>query len=126
MNIPPLVLDHEQTTRLLGYIQEYRRYTLTQLPSAERNTNQRMLQALQGRLIQESEREQQPSLSFFFTNEEARVLKTMIADLCVLKANQEPKTAQVYAALVDLTQLKGVFDHLSSSEHKKYSTHSLL
>ncbi len=124
MNIPPLVLDKERASRLLGYIQEYRRYTLTQPPSADRNTYQRLLQALQGRLIQESERERQPFLSFSLTVEEAKALKTMVADLCLLKA-QGPKTEQIYHALVDLSGLKGVLEQIYLSESRKHYTKNL-
>src|SRR5689334_6869624 len=107
MNAPTLSLDHEQTARLLGYLQDYRRYTLTQPPSADRNAQQRLLQALQGKLIQESERGYQQRFFFPISREEIRALKAMVMDLCLLKA-KEPQTDHIQRCLIDLTGLKGV------------------
>lgn len=126
MGISSLFLDKEQTKRLLGYIQEYRRYTLTQLPpSVERNIHQRLLQALQGRLIQESEQEHHTTLSLELTNEEKMILKAMVTDLRLLKI-QEPASHDRDAIIVDLTNLKGALEKLSVPEQPKRFTRSFL
>ena len=110
MGIPPLVLTQEQATSLLTHIQAYRRYALTQLaPSTERNTNQRQLQALQGKLI--DEKGQQSAVYLFFTREEVSALKQMVADLLVLTA-REPATDQRDATLHDLVTLKTMVEKL--------------
>ena len=113
MGIPSLFLDNALTTRLLDYLQAYRRYTLTQLsPSAGRNAHQRVLQAFQGRLIQESEQERQRRVSFTLTSEEIAALKAMVTVLRFLKT-KEPASSQRDAILVDLTHLKGVLENVS-------------
>ena len=125
MGIPSLFLDKALTTRLLDYLQAYRRYTLTQLPpSAGRNTHQRVLQALQGRLIQESEQEQQHPVSFTLTGEEITALKEMVIVLRLLKT-KEPASHQRDAILVDLTNLKGVLENVSLSVQPRRFTASL-
>lgn len=125
MNTPALSLDKERAKRLLAYIQEYRRSLLMQPPSADRNITQRELQALQGRLIHESERERQNLVSFPLTREETLTLKAMVTDLCRLKA-QEPQTDQIARSLIDLAGLKGVLEKLYPSEQKRHYTQSLL
>lgn len=125
MNTPALSLDKERAKRLLAYIQEHRRSLLMQPPSADRNTTQRELQALQGRLIHESEQERQNVVFFTVTREEAQTLKTMVTDLCKLKV-QEPQTDQIARSLIDLAGLKGVLEKLYPSEQKKHFTQSLL
>lgn len=112
MGIPPLALTHERATRLLTYIQTYRRYALTQIaPSTERNTNQRQLQALQGKLIQEMDK---PSAihSFALTGEEVKALHTMVSDLLQLTA-REAASDQRSATLIDLTALKSLVEQLA-------------
>jgi hypothetical protein len=110
---PPLSLTQEQARRLLAYIQAYRRALLTQLaPSTERNANQRLLQALQGKLMQEMDRlEQERSLSFDLTHEEQRIVKQLAADLLLLRA-REQASPERDAALVDLAQLKATVERL--------------
>jgi hypothetical protein len=124
MYVPTLSLDQERAKRLLGYMQEYRRSLLTQPPSAERNTIQRELQALQGRLIHESERERPSVIAFSVTREEAQTLKTMTRELCQLKA-QAVQTDQIARSLIDLVGLKGVLERLYPSELRKHYTQSL-
>lgn len=124
MYVPALSLDQERAKRLLGYMQEYRRSLLAQPPSAERNTTQRELQALQGRLIHESERERQSVIAFSVTREEVQTLKAMIRELCQLKA-QAVQTDQIARSLIDLAGLKGVLERLYPSELRKHYTQSL-
>lgn len=126
MSGPALSLDQERAKRLLTYMQEYRRSLLMLPPSAERNTTQRELQALQGRLIHESERERQQMIAFPLTHEEAQALRTMVMELCRLKA-QEVQTDQITRSIIDLVGLKGVVERLypSDFEPRKYYTQSL-
>src|SRR5262249_16296842 len=91
--------------------QSYRRYALTALtPSTERNTNQRLLQALQGKLITEMDQRKLP-LSFFLTSEEIKSLKTMAADLLTL-TTREASSEKRTLTLLDLAELKSVLGRL--------------
>jgi hypothetical protein len=113
MTLPSLFLDQQQVGRLLSYLQAYRRYALTHLvPSAERNSTQRVLQALQGRLIQEREQQPQQTLALALTTDERTALKTMVTSLCLLQAQEAPSASRD-ASLVDLTELKGVLERLA-------------
>lgn len=126
MTVLPLALHltHEWANCLLAFIRVYRRYTLTQVPSNERNTHQRVLQALQGRLIVESEREH--VFSFLLSREEVQALQEMVHDLTMWNAQKEPKTEQTYQLLVKLTRLKRALEHYLPSEPKRSSTKSLV
>ncbi|HEU5380742.1 MAG TPA: hypothetical protein VFV38_35410 [Ktedonobacteraceae bacterium] len=115
-----LPLTQEQATRLNGYLQAYRRYTLTQVtPSSERNSRQRVLQMLQARLIGEMDR-QGALFDLAVTVEEMRSLKTMIADLLTF-STREPTSPQRNATLTDLAALKatlGWFEQLGHDARK--------
>jgi hypothetical protein len=126
MSLFPLSLDQERARRLRSYLQEYRTYLLTQrAPSTERNTIQRLLQALQGKLMHESERVPPGgSFSLLLSGQEAAALKTMAVDLRALRT-QEPSSEHRNASIADLTALKGMVERLPSSE-RTYSTQSLL
>jgi hypothetical protein len=125
MIVPSLFLDQQQAARLLIYIQIYRRYTLTQVsPSAERNTAQRVLQALQGRLIQEREQQPQQPLALALTTEERTTLTTMVTNLCRLKAQESPSPRRD-ATIVDLTELKSVLEKLARPAQPARSTQHL-
>jgi hypothetical protein len=127
MNMPPLSLTQERATRLLAYVQMYRRLALTQIaPSTERNAIQRQLQALQGKLMHREEREQQETIYHLsVTSEDIAALKTMVADLLVL-TTREPATVQRDITLVDLASLKGTLEKLSLYGQKKSYTKTLL
>jgi hypothetical protein len=114
IHLPPLPLTQERVQRLLTYIQEYRRLVLTQLaPSQERNTQQRLLQALQGKLLAAGEREQQGALSLLsLTSEEVNALQTMVLDLRARKA-REPATPQRDRMIVDLSALKVALEQVA-------------
>jgi hypothetical protein len=109
--LPALSLTQDQANRLHGYLQTYRHYALTQImPSAERNNTQRLLQALQGKLIGEMDR-QEIVFCFVLTGEEVRALKTMVVGLLTFFAH-ESANPQRDAALVDLAALKGTLEKL--------------
>lgn len=125
MDISPLHLSREQSARLLGYVQTYRRYALTQLaPSTERNTTQRLLQALQGKLIREMD---QPSAtcSLAVNAEEVKALQTMIRDLLHL-TTREAGSDQRNAMLLDLAGLKSLVEKRSTSGQGRRYTQTLL
>jgi len=85
---PPLLLNEEQTRRLLMYMQEYRRFALTsQSPTQERNTTLRVVQALQGKLLALHE---QPLLHvpLSLSREEATALKIMTKSLLLFYGEQ--------------------------------------
>lgn len=102
---PPFLLTRDQATRLHTYIQVYRQYALTSLfPSTERNTTLRMLQALQGKVIEAMDQPVTP-LRLALTSEEMATLKTTVAELLTLYAKQ-PESKERLAALADLVALK--------------------
>lgn len=108
---PPLILTQEQAARLLAYIQMQRRHALTQLaPSAERNTNQRFLQMIQGKLIHEMD-QPAPICYLFLSSDEMLALKTMVADLLLLFAGYEPGE-QRNGTLLDLAELKAMVEKM--------------
>ena len=116
MSVLPFGLTQERASRLLAYIQTHRRQALTRsAPSTERNATQRLLQALQGKLIHEldASRHQHASalVSLPLSNEEVKALKTMVTDLLLFTA-REPATEQRAATLVDLSGLKGMVEKL--------------
>lgn len=127
MSIPPLVLTHERAMRLLDYIQAYRRLALTQLlPSQDRNTHQRRLQGLQGKLIPALER--LPAGSPYMlplTREDIAALLAMVTDLRTRQV-QEPASEQRDATLLDLIALKAILDKLGRAGTPAYPTRSLL
>ncbi len=102
---PPLTLTREQARRLQGYVQTYRRYAFASLmPSAERNTTLRILQAIQGKLIDVMD-QKTALLTCTLTVEEMTALKAMTTDLLLLYA-KEPESHQRSAILADLAALK--------------------
>lgn len=124
MSIPPFVLTKDQATRLLAYIQTYRRHVLTQLaPSTDRNTIQRHLQALQGKLIHEMD-QQSAVAHLALSSEERGALQTMVADFLQVTA-QEPATAQRDATLHDLAALKATLEKLSLDGPGRHYTHTI-
>jgi hypothetical protein len=102
---PTLSLTHEQASRLQAYLQTYRRYSFGfLLPSVNRNTINRLLQTLQGKLI--ALLDQGIALArLLLTTEEMSALKASIAELLLLYA-KKPASAARNAILVDLAALK--------------------
>lgn len=120
----PFTLTKEQATRLLVYLQTYRRHVLTEIPpSADRNTIQRYLQALQGKLISQMD-QQSVMVPLALTHEELGALKTMVAD--VLRVTQrELATEQRDALLQDLSALKAALAQLTRPRPCPVSTWTL-
>ncbi len=105
---PPLLLTCEQASRLQAYLQTYRRYAFASLaPSTGRNNTLRILQAMQGKLIDVMDQKMTP-LQLMLTTEEMTTLKTIITELLVLYA-REPASAERSATLADLAALRGSF-----------------
>ena len=103
---PQLVLTREQASRLQAYLQTYRRYAFASLvPSTERNTTLRILQAMQGKLIDVMD-QKTALLQLVLTTEEMTTIKIIITDLLILYA-REPASVERNATLVDLAALKG-------------------
>lgn len=124
MSIPPLMLTQEQAARLLAYLQTYRRYALTQLaPSTERNATQRLLQTVQGRLIQERERPGMVS-ALWLVSEELTALRTMATDLLMV-TRQEAGSERRNATLDDLVALKLTLERLALSSPRRQGTNAL-
>ena len=126
MSFPPLALAPEQTERLLAYLQRARRHVLTQVtPSTERNAQQRLLQTLQGRLIQECEQGQRGAVVYLsLSSEEGKVLHTMVADLLAATL-REPESQQRSATLLDLSALKAALERLALRQPNRPLTRSL-
>lgn len=104
---PPLTLTREQAGRLQAYLQTYRRYAFASLmPSVERNTTLRALQAMQGKLI-DIMNQKTVLLQLVLTAEELTTLKTIVTELLVLSA-KEPGSAERNATLVDLAALRAM------------------
>jgi hypothetical protein len=102
---PPLILTREQASRLQAYLQAYRSYALASLlPSTARNTTLRILQTMQGKLIDVIDQKIAPS-HLVFTVEEMTTLRTIITELLTLYA-KEPVSDQRDAVLADLAALK--------------------
>lgn len=102
---PPFLLTHEQAGRLHSYIQTYRRYAFASLqPSAERNMTLRVLQAVQGKLIEAMD-QVTTQLALALTKEEIEVLKAIVTILVSLYS-QQPASAERIATLGDLAALK--------------------
>ena len=102
---PPLTLTSEQASRLQVYLQTYRRHAFASLmPSVERNTTLRILQAMQGRLI-DVMGHKTAVLQFALTMEEITTLKTMTTDLLMLYAKQ-PESVERISTLTDLAALR--------------------
>jgi hypothetical protein len=102
---PPLSLTHERARRLQVYLQTYRRYAFASLlPSVDRNTTLRILQAMQGKLIDVMD-QKTALLQLVLATEEMTTLKTIITEVLLLYAKQ-PASAERTATLADLTALK--------------------
>lgn len=102
---PPLQLTRDQASRLQAYLQTYRRYAFASLlPSVERNTTLRVLQTMQGKLIEVMD-QQTVLLQLVLTREEMTTLKAIITELLALYARQ-PESAERTAMLGDLAALK--------------------
>jgi hypothetical protein len=102
---PPLPLSHAQASRLQGYIQMYRHYAFASLaPSTGRNNTLRILQAVQGKLIEMMD-QQTAVLQLVLTAEEMATLKVITAELLVLYA-KKPESIERIATLTDLAALK--------------------
>lgn len=102
---PPFLLTREQSLRLQTYVQTYRQYALVSLlPSTERNTTLRVLQAVQGKLIEATD-QKTTSLRLILTREEMMMLKATVTALLTLYARQ-PESAERIAILGDLAALK--------------------
>src|SRR5579885_2567117 len=102
---PPFILTREQAIRLQSYIQTSRQYALTSLlPSTERNTLLRGLQALQGKLIEALDQPISP-LQLVLSRDEVVVLNAMVNGLLTLYGGQ-PESANRTATINDLAALK--------------------
>ena len=102
---PSLTLTREQATRLQAYLQTYRCYAFAALlPSIDRNNILRLLQAMQGRLIDVID-QKTTLFRLVLTLEEMTALKTITAELLLLYA-QGPINDQRSAILADLAALK--------------------
>ena len=102
----PFLLTRDQATRLQTYVQTYRHYALTSLlPSTGRNTTLRVLQTVQGKLIEVMDYHTTP-LQLLLDKEEMAALKTVITELLSLYATR-PESAERIATLSDLAALKG-------------------
>jgi hypothetical protein len=102
---PPFLLTWDQAKRLCAYVQTYRQYALTSLmPSTGRNTTLRVLQVIQGKLIETLD-QQATTLQLVLTREEMATLKTAIFELLVLYARQSESQERI-ATLADLAALK--------------------
>jgi hypothetical protein len=103
---PPLSLTHNQARRLQAYLQTYRRYAFASLmPCTDRNNTLRILQAMQGKLIDVMD-QKIAFLTFILATEEMTTLKTIITELLLLHAEQ-PVSTERNATLADLAALKG-------------------
>lgn len=70
--VPSFSLTLEQATRLQGYVQTYRHYALTTLiPSTDRNNTLRVLQTIQGKIIEASDKKS-ALVQITFTKEEMK------------------------------------------------------
>ncbi len=102
---PLLLLTSAQATSLRMYLQIYRRHAFTALgPSTTRNTTLRVLQGIQGKLIDLLD--QQVDLGqIILTQEESTILKEAVTNLMLLYA-QQPESTERNTALVDLVASK--------------------
>ncbi|HEU5379975.1 MAG TPA: hypothetical protein VFV38_31520 [Ktedonobacteraceae bacterium] len=101
----PLTLTREQATRLQGYLQTYRRYALAALlPCTDRNAILRVLQGMQGRLLEAMD---QPVtlVQLPLSQEEMTSLRVMSNELLRLYA-QEPASQQRNTILTDVAAFK--------------------
>ncbi len=102
---PPFPLRREQAKRLHIYIQTYRQYALTSLlPSPGRNTTLRVLQTMQGKLIDVLD-QQTDVLPLVLSQEEMMTLKATVTELLTLCAKR-PESVERTATLNDLAALK--------------------
>ena len=102
---PPLLISRDQANRLQGYIQTYRHYAFASIaPSTARNNTLRILQAMQGKLIEVLD-QQTAVLQLVLTTEEMATLKTITAELLMLYA-KKPESTERIATLADLAALK--------------------
>ncbi|HEU5376585.1 MAG TPA: hypothetical protein VFV38_14200 [Ktedonobacteraceae bacterium] len=102
---PPLLLTREQASRLQAYLQTYRRYAFAALlPGADRNTTLRVLQTMQGKLIDVIDQKTAP-FRLVLTMEERTTLKAITAELLSLYA-QESASEERNAILADLAALR--------------------
>jgi Trp operon repressor len=103
--VPPFPMNREQATRLQSYIQTYRQYAFSaMMPSVERNTTLRILQVIQGKVIEAMD-QKMPVLQVLLTREERVVLKSVASELLQLSARQ-PESEERLETLGDLAALK--------------------
>lgn len=133
MQVFALSLDREGVGSMLAYLQEYRGMLLTRLaPSPERNFRQRLLQGLQGRLLQADRlaaqekilqfgREVTPgSVSLPLSAEEIAALKMLAVDLAALQTRQgESETSSRIRS--DLAVLQGALEQLAPATFARYA-----
>lgn len=101
----PLPLTRAQACRLHTYLQTYRNYALASfMPSVDRNQTLRLLQDLQGKVIDVlNQPTAQSQLSI--TAEEMAVFKAMLSELLKLYS-KESASAERLTTLADLAALK--------------------
>ncbi|MGH2479836.1 MAG: hypothetical protein ACRDHW_09295, partial [Ktedonobacteraceae bacterium] len=100
----PLTLTRDQAIRLQAYLQTYRRYAFAALlPCIDRNSTLRILQAMQGKLIDAMD---QKTMTFqlVLTVEELTTLRNITAELLLFYA-KEPASEQRNAILADVAAL---------------------
>lgn len=101
----PLTLTREQARRLQGYVQTSRRYALAALlPGTDRNALLRVLQGMQGRLLEAMD-QPVPLVQLPLSQEEMTSLRVMSNELLRLYA-QEPASEQRSAILADVAAFK--------------------
>jgi hypothetical protein len=120
---PVLWLSKERAGHLQNYIYKWRQYALTTCsPSTERNTNQRVLQGLEGKIIQASDQLSAPNehMRLFLEAHEVKSMKTMLADLLLFVA-QEPQSEKRAAMLLDLAALKSALGRMYDQQVREIS-----
>jgi hypothetical protein len=112
MNQLALSLTPEHAACLLDYMHQYRGVLLTQLsPSTERNQRQRLVQGVQGRLLQECERGG-AFATLPLSREELATLRVMVGNL-LAATRAAPASARRVATLLDLAELKLTLERLA-------------
>jgi hypothetical protein len=109
-----LSITREYARRLIAIIQTYRRFSWEHIaPSAERNAVIRSLQAVQGKLMENSNQQSDPII-LPVTVDERIAIQTMALDLRRWYASQ-PATQEQKAIIADLSWLAAYIERVISS-----------
>lgn len=101
----PFSVTRSQATRLQAYIHVYRQYVFTSiLPSVERNSMLRTLQAIQGKLFTTME-QRTTSLQLVLTCDEMAILKAVVSEMLLFYTNQ-PESPERIVCVGDLAAFK--------------------